>query len=55
MSRLTNPITPTDFLFTGIRFLFFYSFFMIVFDVNRSNWVSTGSHHTLFPLLIHTH
>jgi len=55
MSRLTNPITPTDFEITGIRLLFFSNFFMIVFDVNRSNWVSTDSQHILFPQLIRAH
>jgi len=54
MSRLTNPITATFFI-TGIRLLFFYNFFIIVFDVNWSNWVSTDSQHKLFPLLIRTH
>jgi len=54
-SRLTNSITPTVFLFTGIRFWFFYSFFMKAFDFNRSNWVSTDSQRILFPLIIRTH
>jgi len=55
MSQLTNPITPTDFLITGIRLLFFHNVFIIVLYVNRTNWVSTDSQHILFALLIRTH
>jgi len=55
MSRLNNPITPTDFFITGIRLLIFYNLFMIIFDVSRSNWVSTDLQHILFTLLIRTH
>jgi len=55
MSRLTNPITPTDFFITGIRILFVENLFIIVFGVNKSNWVSTDSQHILFPLIIPTH
>ena len=54
MSRLTNPITPSDFFTTGIRLLIFYNFVTFYFDVNRSYWVSTDSHHILVPLIIRT-
>jgi hypothetical protein len=43
MSRLTNPITPTDFFITENCLLYFYNFLMIVLGVNRSKnvWVPT--------------
>jgi len=36
MSRLTQPITPTDFFITENCLLYFYNFFMIVLGINRS-------------------
>jgi hypothetical protein len=43
MSRLTNPITPTDFFITENCLLYFYNFLVIVLGVNRSKivWVPT--------------
>jgi len=54
MSRLTNPITPTDVLIAEICLSYFHNFFTIFFG-SIHICVSTTSKHISFPLLIHTH
>jgi len=54
MSRLTNPITPTDVLNAEIRLSYFHNFFIIFFG-SFDICVSTTSKHISFPLLIRTH
>jgi len=57
MSRLTNPITPTDFFITENCLLYFYNFFMIVLGVNRSKIKLCEyrlATHTLSPTRTHT-
>jgi len=55
MSRLTNPITPTDFFITEIRLSYFHNFFIFFFGSIKINCVSNDSQHISFPLLIRTH
>ena len=55
VSQITNPITPTEFFITGIRFWFFCNFYIIVFGVNTWYWVSTDSQHKLFPNTLNPH
>jgi len=54
MSRLPNPITPTDFLIAEIHLSYFHNFFIIFFG-SIDVCVSTTSKHIFFPLLIRTH
>jgi len=54
MSRLTNPITPTDFFIAEIRLSYFHNFFIIFFG-SIDICVSTTLKHISFPLLIRTH
>jgi len=46
MSRLTNPITPTDFFITEIRLSYFHNFFIIFWVNIKIVW---DSQHILFP------
>jgi len=54
LSRLTNPITPTDVIIAEIRLSYFHNFFIIIFG-SIDICVSTTSKHISFPLLIRTH
>jgi len=54
MSRLTNPITPTDFSITEIRLSHFHNF-LIFFFCPHQNCVSNDSQHISFLQLIRTH
>jgi len=55
ISRLTNHLLLQQIFHWWDPLMIFLQRFMIVFDVNRSNWVSTDSQHILFPLLLRTH